>query len=348
MAKIQMLKQSVEREMEENLQHQSCCENNDSAEGGTLGDSRRCCSTGGIGRGRATALRRRRGGSRRRDTADGPARLGAVDGGKGDGRNARRAEMADAGANHGLCGAVSTGHAGDDGGGLGGARGHGGLAGRCGLVDKGGEDADLHALLAYPLVVEVVEGAAQAVPPARCAADGEGLVLADGEATRVDGTCLWRAVELELVVRNDAAGAVPAICEHAVDESEVEGAIGILGSRCQFMCIASWIGGVHTATATSSRRARVETGTYPIVKLPLGLSSQPSGGGASGAMPTSTAWAWHVAARERAAARTEAVRIVYLPSGAEWRRTCVGSVCSVQGWGLRCSSKNGGPGAMQA
>jgi hypothetical protein len=72
--------------------------------------------------------------------------------------------------------------------------------GECGL------DADLLALGADPLVVEVVEAAARALPPPRGAANCDGAVGAHREATRVDGAGLGRAVELELVVCDNGAG----------------------------------------------------------------------------------------------------------------------------------------------
>lgn len=66
----------------------------------------------------------------------------------------------------------------------------------------------------------------------------------------------------------------------------------------------------RTATATASSRLAMEAaGTYPIVKLPLGLWSHPSGGGDEGAMPISTAWAEEVAAKA-SAVRAATVRMV--------------------------------------
>jgi hypothetical protein len=66
----------------------------------------------------------------------------------------------------------------------------------------------------------------------RCAADSHGAVLAYGEAACVDGTCLWRAVELELAVCDDGAGAPIGIAEDAVVEVADEGAV---------CCLLGWM-----------------------------------------------------------------------------------------------------------
>ena len=88
------------------------------------------------------------------------------------------------------------------------SRGRGGLADGLGFGDGSGGalagddlDGDLVALLALLLVVDVVEGAREAVPEDGFALQGElGGVWADLPAVDVEGACLGRAVELELVV----------------------------------------------------------------------------------------------------------------------------------------------------
>lgn len=80
-------------------------------------------------------------------------------------------------------------------------------------------DANLLALCANVLVVQVVEAARRALPPARGAANGQAGVSADGEAACVDGACLGRAVKLELAVGDHGAGAPVAVAEDARVES---------------------------------------------------------------------------------------------------------------------------------
>jgi hypothetical protein len=72
-------------------------------------------------------------------------------------------------------------------------------------------DANLLALGANVLVVQVVKGPGVALPPDGCAADCEAAIGADGEAACVDGAGLWWAVELELVVCDDRARAAGAV-----------------------------------------------------------------------------------------------------------------------------------------
>lgn len=93
------------------------------------------------------------------------------------------------------------------------------------------------------------------------------------------------------MVRDNAAGTVPAICKNTVDELEVERAIGVLVTDCQRLLLRH-CNQKQTRTATAvARFATDDAGMYPIVKLPLGLSSHPSGGDELGAMPISTACA---------------------------------------------------------
>ena len=69
------------------------------------------------------------------------------------------------------------------------------------------------------LVVEVAKSPAHAAPPACAASHGERVVGADGEATCVDCTCLWRAVELELAVGDHGASAAVLVVQDAIFES---------------------------------------------------------------------------------------------------------------------------------
>ena len=84
------------------------------------------------------------------------------------------------------------------------------------------------ALVANPLVVQVAESTAHAAPPAGAASYGERVVPADREAACVDCACLGRAIELELLVGDDGAGAAVLVVEDAVFESAEEIAVRCL------------------------------------------------------------------------------------------------------------------------
>lgn len=109
--------------------------------------------------------------------------------------------------------------AGGDGGGGGGLDG----AGAGGAGGAEGLEVDGVALSGGVLVVEVVEGAAQALVEDSRVAEGEGAVLTDGPAGSVDGTSLGRTVELELVVGGDVASAALGVGEDTILELDLEG-----------------------------------------------------------------------------------------------------------------------------
>lgn len=83
-------------------------------------------------------------------------------------------------------------------------------------------DVDLVALVASGLVVEVVEVAAQALEEDSGVAEGKRAVAASRPASSVDGASLGRAVELELVVGGDVAGAVLGVGENTVLEGDLK------------------------------------------------------------------------------------------------------------------------------
>lgn len=89
------------------------------------------------------------------------------------------------------------------------------------------------ALAADILVVQVSKGAAHAPPPSRCAADCEGAILADREATSVDGACLWGPIELELAIGNDGSCSFVLIVKDAVLQCAMERSV-----CCFFCCLA--------------------------------------------------------------------------------------------------------------
>lgn len=124
---------------------------------------------------------------------------------------------------------------GDDGGDAhaGGDRGlHGAAA--VGLLAGAGHGDNLNGLaLSGPAaVVEVVEVTGAALVEDGGAAEGEGAVLAGGEASSVDGASLGRSIELELVVGDNGTGAVLAVLEDGVLEAQdkglVAGAVALL------------------------------------------------------------------------------------------------------------------------
>ena len=81
---------------------------------------------------------------------------------------------------------------------------------------------NLVALLASGLVVKVVEVAAQALEEDSGVAEGKRAVAASRPASSVDGASLGRAVELELVVGGDVAGAVLGVGENTVLEGDLK------------------------------------------------------------------------------------------------------------------------------
>lgn len=87
----------------------------------------------------------------------------------------------------------------------------GGTAGR--LSDD--LNVDWRALSGRVVVVQVVEGAAEALVPGGVVTDGERVVAADREPGGVDGTSLRWLVELELVVGRNVASAALRVLEHA-------------------------------------------------------------------------------------------------------------------------------------
>lgn len=77
------------------------------------------------------------------------------------------------------------------------------------------------ALLSLGLIVEVVEGSAQALVEGAVALDGEGAVAADGPSIDELGIGLaGRRVELELVVGDDVTNARLGVGEDTVLELE--------------------------------------------------------------------------------------------------------------------------------
>lgn len=100
------------------------------------------------------------------------------------------------------------------------AIGHDGSSTRSGTATVDSLDVDGSALLFSGLVVQVVEGAAQALLEDNIVADGEGVVLADRPSGSVDSAGLGRAIELELTVGGDVTSASLSILENTARESE--------------------------------------------------------------------------------------------------------------------------------
>ena len=89
-------------------------------------------------------------------------------------------------------------------------------------------DGDGRALGGDVLIVEVVEGTAQALVEDSRVAKGEGVVSTDRPASGVDGTSLGGLVELELVVGSDVGGGSVCVEHDTVGKGEDEGLIGTL------------------------------------------------------------------------------------------------------------------------
>lgn len=104
-------------------------------------------------------------------------------------------------------------------------------------------DVDRRALLGLGLIVEVVEGAGQALVESAVTLDGERAVAADGESGGELGISLagcW--VELELVVGNDVTDASLGVGEDSILELDHEGGgLTLLHERGAL----GWVGDVH-------------------------------------------------------------------------------------------------------
>ena len=84
------------------------------------------------------------------------------------------------------------------------------------------DDRNRLALLGPVLVVQVVEGARKAAVEGLGVAQGEHVVLTNGEAAGEESTGLSGLVELELVVRGDVANAILRILGRAILQSHDE------------------------------------------------------------------------------------------------------------------------------
>jgi hypothetical protein len=100
-----------------------------------------------------------------------------------------------------------------------------------------GDDADRDRLaLGRPVtVIQVIEVARAALVERGGGSQGQQVVLADGEASGVDGTSLGGAVELELVVGGDVSGAGLGVLEDTVVEGNQQRAaiLAFLLKPCQ-------------------------------------------------------------------------------------------------------------------
>ena len=83
-------------------------------------------------------------------------------------------------------------------------------------------DEDLIALVASLVGIQVVEISAQALPPDGGAANSEGVVGAEREASGIDGTGLDWLIELELIIGSDVTCSTSLICEDTALEGECE------------------------------------------------------------------------------------------------------------------------------
>lgn len=108
-----------------------------------------------------------------------------------------------------------------------GGNGHGG-GGRSGTHDV---NVDLGALGTGGLVVEVVEGTAEALVEDGGAAESDGSVAASRPSSGVDGTSLGRSVKLELLVGGDVSSSAFGIGHDTVVEGDDERSGSLSGAR---------------------------------------------------------------------------------------------------------------------
>lgn len=149
-----------------------------------------------------------------------------------------------------------------------------------------GQDIDENGLaLSGPAaIVQVVEATAQALVPDGGATEGEGAIVAHGEARGVDGIALRGLVELELVVGGNVTSAALGILQVAVAQGEDEGSFvtaGALGRRSQLLLLTE----VRISMQRTLERSRFATVllTAVIWKVPECEAAQPSGAGVLGA-----------------------------------------------------------------
>lgn len=91
---------------------------------------------------------------------------------------------------------------------------------------RNGNDGDSLALLSPVLVVQVVEVARQAAVEGLVGAEGQQVVLANGETAGVDGTSLRRTIELELEVGGNVTGALLGVVDGLIRQGEDEHSVG--------------------------------------------------------------------------------------------------------------------------
>ena len=79
-----------------------------------------------------------------------------------------------------------------------------------------------------PAIIEVVEATGVAAVPDRTVTEHERVVGQYAETSSVDGTGLWRTVELELEVGDNGTGAAQRVSQNGVVQEHLEG-VGRVG-----------------------------------------------------------------------------------------------------------------------
>lgn len=79
-------------------------------------------------------------------------------------------------------------------------------------------------------IIQVVEGARETLIEDRGATQRKGAIAANGEAAGVDGSCLSRAIKLELVVGSDISSTALGIGEDPIGEADGQGTIASTGT----------------------------------------------------------------------------------------------------------------------
>lgn len=88
------------------------------------------------------------------------------------------------------------------------------------------DDVDSVTLVTLRLVVQVVEGSAQALVEDGTATESNRAISTEREAGSVDGTSLYWVVKLELSVGSDVTSSARLVLEDAVGEAEGQGTSG--------------------------------------------------------------------------------------------------------------------------
>jgi hypothetical protein len=123
------------------------------------------------------------------------------------------------------------------------------------------------------LVVEVVKGTTEALIPGLVIAEGETIVGAHRKAGGPDGACLWRAVELELLVCCDVASSAKRVGQDTILQGDTELSVSLMHVLVARSLVKARLqltlsSGMISNAASTSRLELELTLTGPIKKVP--------------------------------------------------------------------------------